>query len=159
MPSSRRRRPVQAGRRSALLDALPPLRWWWIVPGLVVFLIVFLQVREHTREPKTADSFPREDIAAARLRIMPYRQSGLIFSWDDQGSTVFVTGSMWEALPKDTQRDLGQAMAVAKDVKLIRILDPMSNSTIATCTAAGQCHEGPPDADDPGARSLPKDRD
>ncbi|HTR04181.1 MAG TPA: hypothetical protein VMN82_13390, partial [Thermoanaerobaculia bacterium] len=86
---------MQAGRRSALLNVLPPLRWWWIFPGLVAFLIAFLLAREQTREPKTADSFPREDIAAARLRIMPYRQSGLIFSWDDQGSTVFVTGSMW----------------------------------------------------------------
>jgi len=150
---------VQAGRRSALLNVLPPLRWWWIVPVLVVFLIAFLVAREHTREPETVDSFPRDDIAAARLRIMPYRQSGLIFAWDDEGGTVFVTVPMWQALPKETQRDLGQAMAVAKDVKLIRILDPTSNSTIATCTAAGQCHEGPPDADDLGAKSLPRDRD
>ncbi len=150
---------MQAGRRNARLDVLPPLGWWWIVPVLVVFLLAFLLAREHTKEPETVDSFPRDDIAAARRRIMPYRQSGLIFSWDDEGSAVFVTGSMWEALPKDTRRDLGQAMAVARDVKLVRILDQKSNSTIATCTAAGQCHEGPPDADDLGAKSLPKDRD
>ena len=126
---------------------------------LVVLLIAFLLARDHTREPKTADSFPRDDIAAARLRIMPYRRSGLISSWDDDGSTVLVTASMWEALPKDVQRDLGQAMALAKDVKLVRILDRRSNSPVATCTAAGQCHDGPPDADDLGATSLRRDRD
>ena len=150
---------MKTGRRSALWEVLPPLRWWWTAPGFAVFLIAFFLARDHTREPNTVDSFPRDDIAAARLRIMPYRQSGLIFSWEDEGSTVIVTGSMWEALPTDTQRELGQAMALAKDVKLVRILDRMSNAPIATCTAAGQCHEGPPDADDLGATSLRRDRD
>ncbi len=98
------------------------------------------------------EGFPADDIAAAKLRIMPYRQSGLIFSWDDRGGTVFLDGSMWEALPKRTQRDLGQAMAVSRDARVVRLRDGRTHALIATCTAAGRCRDaGGEDQPEPGA--------
>ena len=166
MPRSRRRRPVQAGRRRAPLDVLPPLRWWWIVPVLVVFLIAFLLAREYTREPQTVDSFPPDDIEAARLRVMPYRQSGLIFSWrGEQEPTVFVSRAMWEALPAEEKRELGQALAVAKNARRIQIRDGKLDTLLATCTSAGRCRQPeewmPPFSADSGAGAdaPPRDRD
>jgi hypothetical protein len=131
-----------------------------------VFLIAFLLAREYTREPQTVDGFPPDDIEAARLRVMPYRQSGLIFSWGaEQEPTVFVSRAMWEALPADEKRELGQALAVAKDARLIQIRDGKLDALIATCTAAGRCRRAaewmPPISSDSrsGADALPRDRD
>lgn len=109
--------------------------------ALFVLGLAILLAREHAKEPRSVNGFPPEDIEAARLKVLPYRQSGLIFSWADEDPSVFVTRAMWEALPEDAQRDLGQAIAVAKDVKMVRIRDGQSESVIATCTAAGRCRQ------------------
>jgi hypothetical protein len=103
--------------------------------------LTVLVVREHAKEARTANGFPPEDIAAAKLVVLPYRESGLIFSWENEEPTVSVTRAMWERLPEDVQWDLGQAIAVAKNQKQVRIRDGRSGSMIAICTAAGRCRK------------------
>jgi hypothetical protein len=133
---------------------------------LVVLLVAFLLAREYTREAQTVDSFPPGDIEAARLKVMPYRNSGLIFSWGrEQEATVFVSRSMWEALPAEEKRELGQALAVAKNARLIQIRDGELATLIATCTSAGRCRRPeewvPPfsSGSRSGGDALPRDRD
>jgi hypothetical protein len=129
-------------------------------------LVIVVVVSEHGKEPRTADTFPPDDIEAARLKVLPYRQSGLIFSWGgEQEPTVFVSRAMWESLPAEEKRELGQALAVAKDARLIQIRDGKLDALIATCTAAGRCRQAaewmPPFSSDSrsGADALPRDRD
>ena len=120
-----------------------PAKVWWTLAAaaFAVATIAVLVAREHAKEPRTASGFPPEDIEAAKVKILPYRRSGLIFSWENEEPTVYVTSAMWNALPVDVQRDLGQAMAVAKDQKQVRIRDSRSSSVLATCTAAGRCRK------------------
>ncbi len=102
-------------------------------------MLSLLLSRERESEPRRDEGFPTQDVEAARLKILPYRQSGLIFSWQTEAATVLVTRSGWEALPEDARRDLGQAMAVAMDVRAVRILDERAESILAICTAARRC--------------------
>lgn len=127
-------------RRRASIHELVATRVWWILPaGLVAVMLSLLLSRERESEPKRDEGFPPEDVEAARLKVLPYRQSGLIFSWQSEAAAVLVTRSGWEALPEDSRRDLGQAMAVAMDVRAVRILDEKAESLLAICTAAGRC--------------------
>ena len=128
--------------------------------------LIMLVVRDHAKEPWTANAFPPEDIEAARLKVLPYRRSGLVFSWGgEQEPTVFVSRAMWEALRTDEKRELGQALAVAKNARLIQICDGKLDTLIATCTAAGRCRRAaewmPPFSSESrsGADALPRDRD
>jgi hypothetical protein len=118
-------------------------RGWWVFPAtaLGVITLTVLVAREHAKEARTANGFPPEDIEAAKLELLPYRESGLIFSWESDESTVSVTRALWAKLSEDVQRDLGQAMAVAKNQKQVRIRDGATGSMIAICTAAGRCRK------------------
>jgi hypothetical protein len=122
------------------LRELVVARVWWILPAGAVAVLVAMLVVQGREETANRDAgFPSEDIDAARLRILPYRQSGLIFSWPTDGAIVFVKRSMWDGLPEDSRRDLGQAMAVAKDVRAVRIIDAESPAVLEICTAEGRC--------------------
>jgi hypothetical protein len=115
MPHGRGRRPGRAGRRHSPVHAGILARGWWVFPAtaLGVITLTVLVVREHAKEARTANGFPPEDIESAKLVVLPYRESGLIFSWENEEPNVSVTRAMWERLPEDVQKDLGQAMAVA----------------------------------------------
>ena len=128
---------------------------------LVVFLIAFLWARDHTRERQTVDSFPPDDVATARLKILPYRQSGLIFSWGIAEPTILVDAVLWDSLPRDTQQDLGQAMAIAKNVRVVRLCDSKTHVLVASCTAAGRCRDAGSEENEPAStpRAEPPSRD
>lgn len=126
------------GRRP--LRELVAARVWWILPaGAIAVLLAVLLTHERDESPDRDEGYPTEDIQAARQKVLPFRQSGLIFSWQDEGPNVLVTRSRWEALPEASRAELGQAMAVAKDVRAVRILDERAETLLAICTAAGRC--------------------
>ena len=127
------------GRRRPLQE-LVAARVWWILPaGALAVLVAMLVVQGRDETVNRDEGFPSEDVDAARQKILPYRQSGLIFSWSSEGPTVFVSRPLWEAMPEASRMELGQAMAVAKDVRAVRILDGKSRAMLAICTAAGRC--------------------
>ena len=82
-------------------------------------------------------SVPAREVDEAKVKILPFRQSGLIFSWEDSGPNVYVRRPLWEALPQESRRDLCREMIIAKNEKRILIRDERSASTFATCTATG----------------------
>ena len=140
MPRSRHRPPGSAGRRHGPLFEFASANRWWIPPAVALaFVIAILVGLERRSGPKPEEGFPVADVEAARIKILPYRQSGLIFSWQSKGQSVLVTRSKWEALPEASRRELGQAMAVAMNVRVVRVLDERAESVLAICTAEGRC--------------------
>jgi hypothetical protein len=159
------------GRRSHLhelrlgtaLAEVRPAAWAAVGAALIALVVMtVLSAHEHADEGRVADAFPPEDVEAAKIKVLPYRQSGLIFSWGNAGPTVYVDAVLWSCLSRDAKENVGQTMAVAKNARMVRILDGKTRALIATCTAAGRCHDGgaeePPE---PGAVSdgVPPSRD
>ena len=126
------------GRRSP--RELVASRAWWILPaGTIAVLLAALLTHEREAHPYRDEGFPSEDVEAARIKVLPYRRSGLITSWQAETAAVLVSRPRWEGLPEESRRDLGQAMAVAMDVRAVRVFDERAVSLLAICTAAGRC--------------------
>ena len=146
--------PLPARRRAGPGWPRPPWRksfrrsassvWWTVVVplSLVTVLGVFV-AKERSNRFVGPTVFPPEDIEEARRRVMPFRQSGLIYRWETEEPFVVVRRRMWDALSEATKRELGQAIAVAKDLKQIGIRDEVSEADFVVCTATGKCRQGP----------------
>lgn len=151
MRTNRGRRSREHERRLAnVLSEVKPAAWATVAAALVALVIMtVLSSREHASDARMADEFPPEDVEAARIKVLPYRQSGLIFSWDDVGPTILVDAVLWGRLPPDTRQNLGQAMAIAKNARIVRLRDSRTNSLVAVCTAAGRCRDAEGDELEP----------
>jgi hypothetical protein len=140
-------------RLATALAELKPAAWAAVAAALLALVVMtVLSAGERADEARVADAFPPEDVEAARIKVLPYRQSGLIFSWGNTEPTILVDTALWDALPRDRQRDLGQAMAIAKNARVVRLRDGRTKLLIAICTAAGHCRDGSrEDQPEPGA--------
>ena len=157
-----RRSWVHEQRLGTVLAEVRPAAWAAVAAALLALVVLtVLSAREHADEARVADEFPPEDVEAAKLKVLPYRQSGLIFSWGNTEPTILVNAVLWDSLPRDTQQDLGQAMAIAKNARVVRLRDGRTNALIATCTAAGRCRDGGDEENEPvpTPRSEPPSRD
>lgn len=138
-----RRSGVHEQRLGTVLAEVRPAAWAAVAAALFALVVMtVLSAREHAGDARVADAFPPEDVEAAKIRILPYRQSGLISSWGNAEPTILVDTVLWDALPRDTQQKLGQAMAIAKNSRVVRLRDRRTRVLIATCTAAGRCRDG-----------------
>jgi hypothetical protein len=158
MHTDRGRRSREHDRRlGAVLAEVRPAAWAAVAAALVALVVMtVLSAREHVDDARVADEFPPEDVEAAKTKVLPYRQSGLIFSWEDAGPTVLVDAVLWDALPREQKRELGQAMAIAKNVRVVRLRDGRTRSLIVTCTAAGRCRGAGDKDPEPGATPAPE---
>jgi hypothetical protein len=153
---SRRSRPDE-WRPATALTELKPAAWAAVAAALLALVVItVLSAGEHADEARVADEFPPEDVEAAKIKVLPYRQSGLIFSWGNTGPTILVDAVRWDALARDTRQDLGQAMAIAKNARVVRLRDSKSGVLIATCTAAARCRDG--EVEEPGSVTTPAGR-
>lgn len=160
MRTNRGRRSREHERRLAtVLLEVKPAAWAAVAAALVALVVMtILSTREHADEARVADEFPPEDVEAAKHKVLPYRQSGLIFSWGNAEPTILVDAVLWNALPREERQDLGQAMAIAKNARAVRLRDSRTNFLIATCTAAGRCRDAEgeePEPASPPAREPP----
>ncbi|HKD20253.1 MAG TPA: hypothetical protein VKG23_20560 [Thermoanaerobaculia bacterium] len=78
-----RGRPSRVHERplGAVLAEVRPAAWAAMAAALVALVVMtVLSAQEHSDEARARDEFPPEDVEAARIKVLPYRQSGLIFS-------------------------------------------------------------------------------
>jgi hypothetical protein len=94
---------------------------------------------DRSRPTLAARGFPLRDVEEARRKVLPFRQSGLVFHWADDSPAVYVRRAMWEELSEEAKRDLGQSMAVAKNRERVTVLDETLAVKLAVCTAKGGC--------------------
>jgi len=127
-------------RRSGWAFGIAPRIPVVLVSALLVALVATAVILlDHGRPTQASHGYSAGEIEKANLKILPFRQSGLIFHWADDSPTVYVRRSMWEELPEEAKWDLGRTMAVAKNKEQITILDETLAAKLAVCTAKGRC--------------------
>ena len=99
MRTDRGRRSRRDERRLATaLTELKPAAWAAVAAALLALVVItVLSAGEHADEARVADEFPPEDVDAAKIKVLPYRQSGLIFSWGNTEPTILVDAVRWDA--------------------------------------------------------------
>jgi hypothetical protein len=107
--------------------------------AFAVFVTILSFVFDRTRSERTAPAFTPREVEQAQREVLPYRQSGVVFHWADDSPNVYVTRSMWEALPEETRGKLGRAIAVAKNREEIDVIDETLAVKLAICTARRGC--------------------
>jgi hypothetical protein len=82
-------------------------------------------------------NFSDQEIEAAKLKILPLEQAGLIQKWRDEGRGVFVARNAWENQSGRAKRATCQAMSTARSEERLVVLDA-AGEVIGVCTASGQ---------------------
>jgi hypothetical protein len=105
--------------------------------AVVVTIMILVLVRAPSS--RAAAPFTLREVEQAQREILPFRRSGLIFHWADDSPTVYVTRSMWEALPENTRQELGRSIVAAKNRPKITVFDETLVTPMAVCTAKSGC--------------------
>jgi hypothetical protein len=116
-----------------------PMRTRYGLGGILLLALAFILViaLDHPGPRQPHRTFTDREIEAARLRILPLRQSGTIYKWHDEGRRVFVTRAAWESLSDAAKRETCQAMATARAEQRLVVLDE-KGGVIGVCAATGQ---------------------
>jgi hypothetical protein len=118
-----------------------PTKWRWRLVGVSVAVLATIVVilLDRAKPAPAPRGFTVREIENAKRKVLPFRQSGLVFHWADDSPTVYVMGSMWESLSDETKSDLGRSIAVAKNREKITVVDETLAVRLAICTARDGC--------------------
>jgi hypothetical protein len=107
--------------------------------GFVAVLTATLLWRERARPARAGPEKTNPEVEEAKRRVLPYRQSGLVYHWADDAPAVYVRRAQWDALSDDAKRRLGQAIAAAKRKPEVTVFDETLRRKLAVCKAKGGC--------------------
>lgn len=116
-----------------------PLKTRYGFIGLLLLALTFIiviglddpgRIRRHR-------SFTDQEIAAAKLKVLPLEQAGMIHKWRDEGRRVSVARNAWEKLSGRAKRATCQVMSTARSEERLVVLDD-AGEVIGICTATGQ---------------------
>lgn len=116
-----------------------PLRTRYGLAGVSLLALTFIIVigLDDRRRIQRHRSFSHQEIEAAKLKVLPLQQAGMVHKWRDEGRRVFVTRSAWEKLSGRARRAACQVMSTARSEERLVVLDD-AGEVIGICTATGQ---------------------
>ena len=107
--------------------------------GFGSLLTIVAVLRDRAKPARASPRFRVQELESTKLRVLPFRQSGLIFHWAEDSPAVYVRRAQWDALSDDARRQLGQSIAIAKGKGGITVFDETLKTRLAICTAKGRC--------------------
>ena len=105
--------------------------------SLAALLTVVAVLRDRAGPDPPILGVEARDAESAKVRVLPFRQSGLIFHWADEAPSVYVRRVMWDALSEDERKALCRSIAVAKAREEVTVFDETLRIKLAICTANG----------------------